>query len=619
MHTHALIALSGILLVGILCQWIAWRVKLPAILFLLLSGILVGPVVRFLNPDVLFGDMLFPFISLAVAVILFEGSLTLKFQDIPGLQKVIRNMITVGAMITLLITAVATRLLLDFSWEVSFLFGALMVVTGPTVIMPMLRTVRPKENLAHILRWEGILIDPIGATLAVLVFQFIVAGGVQDGITDMLLVFSRILAIGGILGCVSGYLFGLVMRRHWIPHYLANFAALALVCTIFALSDSLEPESGLLSVTVMGIWLANTKGVELDQILDFKEHLSVVLISMLFIILAARMDLSVFTTLGWPALALFGVIQFLSRPITAQVSAYGSKLSMAERHFLAWIAPRGIIAAAISAVFAIKLESLGYFEAPKLVPLTFMVIVGTVLLQSATARPIAKLLKVAEPEPKGFLIVGADKVARAVAEELKENGFPVQLTDQNWENVMAARMAGLRVYWGNPVSEHAERHLSLIGIGRLLALSQSRELNALAAQYYRMEFGSANVFSIRTRRPEDPENGAKSSIRASGRQLFGEDVTYDTLADLIEKGAELKTTPLTDKFTFELYMDQCEEKRIPLFAVTPGGRIHLFTAEREFTPKAEWRIIGIAACMPLPDEGRRLKTGKPPAPSGAER
>jgi len=599
MHGLELAALSGILVIGILCQWIAWRVKLPAILFLLLCGILVGPVLRYLEPDALFGNMLFPFISLAVAVILFEGSLTLRFQDISGLRKVVRNMITIGAVLTWGITAVATRILMGFSWEIAFLFGALMVVTGPTVIVPMLRTVRPNANLSNILRWEGILIDPIGATLAVLVFQFIVAVGLQDGIADMVAVFGKILLIGGVLGSICGFIFSVALRKHWIPSFLHNFSALALVCAAFAISDTLEPESGLLTVTVMGVWLANSKGVEVVDILDFKEHLSMVLISMLFIILAARMELSVFNDLGVSALILFGVLQFVARPISAQVSAFGSKLTGAERHFLSWIAPRGIVAAAISAVFAIKLESLGYPEAQQLVPLTFVMIVGTVLLQSFTARPIARWLKVAEPDPKGFLIVGADILSRNIATCLVENGFRVQLTDQNWNNVMAARMEGLPAYWGNPVSEHAERHLNLVGVGRLLALSSNKELNALAAQHYRIEFGASNVFTVRNRQPDDSVETAKSTFRLSGRPLFDEKVTYKSLMELVEGGAELKTTPLTEKFTFEDYLDQCEEKRIPLFAITPGGSLRIFTGDEDFTPKTDWRIVGTATCVPL--------------------
>lgn len=593
MHEHGLVTLSAIFLIGMGCQWIAWRVKLPAILFLLLSGILAGPITHFLHPDQLFGNLLFPFISLAVAVILFEGSLTLKFQDIPGLEKVIRNMITFGAAITWLITAVATRWLLHFSWEISLLFGALMVVTGPTVIVPMLRTVRPKENVAHILRWEGILIDPIGATLAVLVYQFIISEGIQGGFFNGIIVFGKILAIGCLLGSVSGYLFGLILRRHWIPQYLHNFAALTLVCSIFALSDTLEAESGLLSVTVMGIFLANMKGIELDEILDFKENLSILLISILFIVLAARMNLEDFVKLGWPALGVFCAIQFLSRPLNAQISSIGSKLSMAERHLLAWIAPRGIVAAAISALFAIKLESIGYQQAAQLVPMTFMVIIGTVLLQSATAGPIARWLKVAEPEPKGFLIIGSDSVARAIAKALQENGFRVLLADHNWDNIKTAKMEGLPTYWGNPVSEHAERHLSLIGIGRLLALSPNRELNALAAKHYRMEFGLNNIFSIGLNRTQNKSADTKLDYKHSGQRLFQETITHENLLSFLANGLEIKTTLLTDKFSYEDYLRKTEKRRIPLFAIDTKERVYLLTSERELIPKANWRIAGL--------------------------
>ncbi|MEJ2097665.1 MAG: cation:proton antiporter [Deltaproteobacteria bacterium] len=594
MHSNALVLISAILLTGIACQWVAWRVKLPAILFLLFSGIIAGPVLGWLQPDRLFGNFLFPFISLAVAVILFEGSLTLKFHEVFGLEKVIRNMITFGAGVTWIITALAARLLLHFSWEVSFLFGALMVVTGPTVIVPMLRTVRPKEAVSHILRWEGILIDPIGATLAILVFEFIVAGGKSSGFSAGLLAFAKITVIGIVLGAAGGYLFGYILRRNWIPRYLQNYAALALACSVFTLSDILEAESGLLTVTVMGIWMANMKGIDLDELLDFKESLSVLLISMLFIILAARMDMAAFLNLGWPALGVFGVIQFLARPLNVQVSAIGSKLSMAERHLLAWIAPRGIVAAAISSLFALKLDAAGFSQASQMVPLTFMIIIGTVLLQSATARPIAKVLNVAEPEPRGFLIIGADAVARGIAEALQHNNYNVLLADQNWENIMQAKMKGFATYWGNPASEHAERHLSLIGIGRLLALSSNRELNALAAQHYRLEFGHNNIYRIRTRRQDNqpPENKVVS--KWSGRHLFGETTTHDALAKILVSGGELNTTPLTDKFSFKNYLEQRRPQRIPLFAVDPDGCIHPFTSEAAIVPKAGWRVIGIS-------------------------
>jgi CPA1 family monovalent cation:H+ antiporter len=598
MSEHAILSLSLILLAGIACQWLAWRVKYPAIIFLLAAGIVAGPVMEWLEPDELFGDLLFPFVSLAVAVILFEGSLTLKLQNIPGLERVIRNLITIGAFISWMGTALATRYLLDFSWNVSFLFGALMVVTGPTVITPLLRTVRPKENVAHILQWEGILIDPLGAFLAVLVFEFILAGGAKGGFAAGLIIFGKMVLIGVLLGAVSGYCFAFLLRKYWIPQYLKNYASLALVCVVFAISNLLEPESGLLTVTVLGIWLANTKGLELDDILDFKENLSILLISMLFIILAARMDLSAFRDLGWPAVAVFAVIQFLIRPISVHLCALRSKLSMNERHLLSWIAPRGIVAAAISALFAIKLQAVGYPSAAAMVPLTFMVIIGTVLLQSMTAGPLARFLKVAEPESNGFLIVGANRLAQVIAVELQKNGVRTFLTDQNWSAVTEARLKGLAAYWGNPVSEHAERHIDLIGIGHLLAVSPQIELNALAAQYYRLEFAPRNIFMIRNSEPTAGKAEAKTAFKYGGRTVFGESLTYQDLSRILEQGAEMKTTLLTEEFSYENYLEQSPEKRIPLFAIDANKRVQVFTAEPEFQPKAGWKIVSLAEVVP---------------------
>ena len=594
MNEHISLTIAAVLMVAIVCQWVAWRIKLPAIIFLLLAGIVAGPLTGLLDPDALLGDMLFPIVSLSVAVILFEGSLTLKFDEIRGLVRVIRNMITFGMAVTWIITTVATRLALGFSWEVCLLFGALMTVTGPTVIVPMLRAVRPTAAVANILRWEGILIDPIGATLAVLVFEFVVAGQGSGGFSTSAGVFAKILLIGFLVGAAVAQGFGVVLRRHWLPMYLHNVAALCLVTAAFVVSNHLEDEAGLLTVVVMGVWLANMKGVDLDEILDFKESLSILLISVLFVLLAARIDLEAFARLGWPAAAVFASIQFLARPLNAQVSALGSDLSWAERHLLAWIAPRGIVAAAISALFALKLEPLGYADARFLVPLTFAIIIGTVLLQSLTARPIARWLKVAEPEPKGMLIVGANAVAVAVGQELVENGFRVLMTDDNWRNIAEAKMAGLPTYYGNPVSEHAERHLDLVGIGRVLALTPRADLNALVMQHYRLEFGPAQVFRIQTR---TSGRGAetKTTLRRDGRRLFGQEVTFAGLARMLAGGAELRTTTLTEAFSFADYLSGPQGHRLPLFAIDPADRLHVFTLDAAPSPTAGWKVIGLTA------------------------
>lgn len=594
MNEHLMLAVAAILALGAACQWIAWRVKLPAILFLLAAGVVVGPTAHWLDPDAVFGDLLFPFISLAVAVILFEGSLTLKFSEIPGLGSVIRNLITFGVLVTLGITAVATRLLLGFPWELAFLFGSIMVVTGPTVIAPMLRTVRPRENVGQVLLWEGILIDPVGATLAVLMFQFIISEGSGGGLWAGTVVFAKVVAIGLALGSAAGYFLGTVLRRYLIPQYLHNVVTLALVCGVFAVSNAFQAESGLLTVTVMGIWLANMDIVELEDILAFKESLGLLLISTLFILLAARMNLHGFVTLGWKALGVFLAIQFLARPISAQVCSLGSKLTAGERHLLAWIAPRGIVAAAISALFAIKLQAAGIAQAPQMVPLAFSVILGTILLQSFTAAPLARRLGVRDPDPEGFLIVGANTVAQAIAAELVKQGVRVMLADQDWSDVRAARMQGLPAYWGNPVSEHADRHLDLTGIGQLLALTPQVENNALVAHYYRTEFEPEAIFSVRNNQPGSAAPPEKRRFKFVGRYLFAENAGFDELQARVARGARVRTTVLTEEFSYDQYKRQQEEQgRLPLFAIAPDARVHVFTDKSDFTPKAGWKILAL--------------------------
>lgn len=591
--------LSLVIFTGIFCQWLAWRVKLPAILFLLCTGILAGPVLGWLDSDALFGDLLFPFISLSVAIILFEGSLTLQFHQIAGLRKVIRNMVSVGAVITWLITSATTHYALEFSWELSFLFGAITVVTGPTVIVPLLRTVRPSAPVANILRWEGIVIDPIGAIMAVLVYEFILLGAGSNAMSHTFLAFGKMIAIGLTLGSGSAYLYATLLRRHWLPEFLHNVSTLAMVIMVFTLSNTLHDESGLLTVTIMGMWLANSKDVPINEILNFKESLSVLLISVLFIVLAARLDFHMFVQLGWPALFVFLSIQFLSRPLSVVISSFGSTLSWPERHLLAWIAPRGIVAAAISALFAIRLEESGYTEASLLVPLTFMVIIGTVGLQSTTAGFIARWLGVAEPDPKGFLIIGANRVARAIAQALKEHEFRVILIDTSWEKISMARMEGLHTYYGQPVSEHADHHLDLVGIGRMLGLSPRGSLNSLACMYYRMELGYNAVYALQTEKEKDIAEDRKSGSARKWATLFAKEVTFSSLMAGLHEGWSIRSTMLTESFTYEDYLSTYRKRAIPLFALSPNGTVKIFTVEKQPVPAAGWTLLSFVAPQEL--------------------
>lgn len=590
--------LAAIAIASIACQWIAWRVRLPAILFLLGAGMLAGPVTGLINPDQLFGDLLFPMVSLSVAVILFEGSLTLDLDEIKGLGTVVRRLVTVGAMITWGVVALSAHHLLGFPWDISLLFGALVVVTGPTVIVPMLRTVRPNATVSSILRWEGIVIDPIGALLAVLVYEFILSSTLSEaGWASTLLVFGKVVGVGLILGLTSGYAMGEVLRRHLLPEYLHNLATLALVFGAFSLSNILAHESGLLAVTVMGMVMANMRGVHMREILNFKESLSVLLISGLFILLAARVDFSQFALLGWGAVLVLLVLQFIARPLAVLVATAGSTLNWRERAILSWIGPRGIVAAAVSALFALRMEQAGYPDAELLVPLTFAIIIGTVVLQSATASPLAKWLKVTEPEPTGFLVVGANSVARAIAQALRRRDIRVLLTDSNWENISAARMEGLPVYFGNPVSDHADRHLDLVGIGRVLGLSPQRELNVIASMRYKRDFGANRVYVLLTSQDKRGSDKHQVGLEHRGYTLFSEDMTYSKFASQLARGHEIRSTRLSDEFDFSAYRARYPEC-VPLFAMDHKGQLEAFVSGGSMRPVAGWTVISLLPPAP---------------------
>ncbi|MDO7597121.1 MAG: sodium:proton antiporter [Pseudomonadota bacterium] len=598
MHQEAVIALSVIGIVAIFCQWFAWWVKLPAIVFLLIAGIILGPLTGWLNPGQLFGDLLFPMVSLAVAIILFEGSLTLKFHEIRGLQKVVRNMLTIGVAITWASITLATHYLLDFAWSLSLLFGAMMVVTGPTVIVPMLRTVRPNATISNILRWEGIVIDPLGAILAVLVFEVIVSMQLQGhaSFSHTVYMFGQTLFLGSAIGGIVAYLFGLVLRKHLMPEYLHNVATLCLVFGVFALSNYLSEESGLLAVTVMGIWLANMKNVPVEDILDFKESLSILLISGLFILLAARLEFEQFEALGIGALVVFLLIQFVIRPIKVFVSTIGSDLTWQEKTLISWIGPRGIVAAAVTALFAIRLQEIGVEHAELLVPLAFTIIIGTVILQGATAKFIAQKLGVANPDDSGFLIIGANPTAIVIAKALNENGYRTRLTDSSWTNAKAARMEGLDTYYGNAVSDHADRHLDLVGLGQVLTLTPQKELNALAGLRFRSEFGSNHVYTLGTE-IEKEKDGTDQKSRTKATHgyhvLFGNEITFSKLASLIAQGAKAKRTKLSESFDYEAYKEQYGKRATPLFAINDKKRLYFFTASDSIVPEQGWTILSL--------------------------
>lgn len=591
MHAPDIITLCGILIAGFACQWVAWRLRVPAILFLLVAGIAAGPVLGLLNPDDLLGDLMLTFVSIAVAIILFEGSLTLKISELGGRGSVVRNLVTLGVLVTWAGSALAAHFLLGWDVYLAALFGAIVTVSGPTVVMPLLRTVRPVSSVSSVLRWEAILIDPLGAILGLLVFDFIVASQAGGGLSAALRTVTVMVAAGTTLGAAGGYLFGLALRRRMIPDFLRDYSGLAAALAVFAAAEAIRGESGLLAVTVMGIWLANMRDVDLDDILDFKESLTLLLVAGLFIILAARLDLAALQAIGWGALGVLLVLQLIAGPLRALLCAWGSSLSIREQLFLGWVFPRGIVAAAISALFALRLEATGYEGADGLVPLVFTVIIGTVVIQSLTTAAVARWLGVAEPPPTGVLIAGANTLGLAIARALRERDIPVLVADSHWESIRDARMEGLPTFFGSAVSAYADNNIDLSGLGNLLALTRRAGFNELACVRYAEEFGRDHVFTVQL--AADGKHRKHSiSGEQGGRMLYGGEHSLTPLLERLEAGAQIKSTELTEEFDLDSYQQKFPDK-LPVFFVDPSGYVRFPMPDNKIKPIAGWVVAAI--------------------------
>ncbi len=594
MFESILLGLAGILVLGVAAEWLAWRVHLPTIFVLLLFGVIAGPATGLLNPDVLFGDLLMPLVSLCVAVILFEGGLTLRFRELRSEGRVVWLLITVGVLITWLLAAMAAWLFLGLELRLAALLGAILVVTGPTVIIPLLAHVRPRGRVASILKWEGITIDPVGATLAVLVFEALFMHSGSGATTFVAVGVVRTLVLGCVVGTASGAVLVVVLRRHWIPEHLHSPLSLAVVLGSFTASNVLQHESGLLTVTLMGALLANQRYVDVRHVVEFKENLRVLLLSSLFIILAARLDPNRLSDLGLGSAVFLAALMLVVRPVSVFVCTLGSGLNWRERVFLAYLAPRGVVAAAVTSVFALRLADEGVVQAEIMVPATFMVIAGSVAVYAITARPVTRLLQLALPRPTGVVIVGAHRLGRAVGRALKAEGIPILLIDRNWGNLRAARMENLATFHGDVLSEHVLNEADLSEMGKLLAMTANDEVNSLGALHFSEKFGKVGVYQLPVERTDQP--GMDSMTPAPylrGQILFSADATYENLAQRVVKGATIKSTKLGEKFTYDDFRATYGDTATPLFLVSERGELRVVMENTEIDPRPGEKIIAL--------------------------
>ena len=582
------LALASVAVMGWLAQWVAWRTRVPVIVLLMLLGLLAGPVLGLARPSEQFGDLLPSFVKLGVAVILFEGGLRLHFHELAQAAAGVRRLVTIGTGLTLVVGSAAAHLVGGLPWPVAWLFGAIIVVTGPTVIIPLLRQARLKRQPASYLKWEGIINDPIGAILAVLLFQYIVHAG--DIPLPALLARQGLgLLVAALLGAGSAYGLGLLFRRGYVPEYLKGPGTLSTVLGVFVLADQVLPESGLLAATILGMVLGNIRLPGIDEIRRFKEYVVVLLVSAVFLVLTADIDPVILLHLDWRSGALLAAVLLVVRPISVFGATMGTDMSRANRLLLAWIAPRGIVAASMAGLFGWRLQQQGYAEAALLLPLVFALILLSVTAHSLTIGWLARKLGLSARSQNGILLAGASPWSTGLAQVVRKTGLPCMIADTSWNRLQGPRLTGIPTYFGELITEEAERSLEFTELGYLVAATDNDAYNSLLCGHFATEVGRHHVFQLA------PLPTAKESRRhyprtIRGLILSGPRATYEDLQAKWYHNWTFQTTQLTDTFSAEDWLASVPKGSLPILCLQEG-QVQLHSPESPIKPKPDALIV----------------------------
>lgn len=609
-ESHLLLVLFLIVALGVGAQWLAWRLQWPAIVLLCAFGVLAGPVAGWVVPSRDLGELVEPVIKLCVAVILFEGGLSLRLHELREAGEGVRRLIFPALPLNWLFGTLAAHYIGGLDWAVALVFGAIIVVTGPTVILPLLRQAGLRRRPAAYLKWEGIINDPIGALLAVLVFQYFSEAQERSGFSLVLgLALGAAVAIA--LGWGAARLTALAFARGWVPEYLKPPVLLVAVFSVFILANAAHEESGLLATTAMGMTLANLAMADIEELRRFKEYLTVLLVSTVFILITSNLKSDTLLLLDWHAVALIAAVLFLVRPAAIFLSTLGSDLNWRERLLLGWIAPRGIVAAAVAGLFGPALLASGYEDAALLVPLIFALIITTVVAHGFSLGWIARRLGMASADRRGLMIVGVTPWSLELARTLKSLEVPVLMVDSSWHHLRPARLSGLNYFYGEILSEVAEERLDLSDVGYLLAVTDNDAYNALVCSRFVAALGRERVFQLTTTLGDDPKRMHRT---LRGRALFGKDASYDLLMQRYYQGWRFLKTPITEGFSAKDYFGSVGEEAMPFLLIRASGNLLLRHGDKSLKP--EPGDVMVAFVPPALLEARRSNRQEAQAAGG---
>ncbi|MCZ4351429.1 sodium:proton antiporter [Roseovarius aestuarii] len=581
-------ALVGALGVG--AQWLAWRLRMPAIVLMLAAGLIIGPGLGLFDPARDIGPLMGPMISIAVAIILFEGGMSLNLHTLREAAGGVKRLVFVGAPLGWLTSALALHYVAGLGWASSTVFGGIMIVTGPTVIAPLLRQARLAKRPAQLLQWEAIVNDPIGALAAVLAFEVVLIWAAGGTAMDTVWTMARGIAVASAMGLVAGWLLAEGFRRGRVPEYMKVPVLFAALLLVFALSDHVLHESGLLAVTIMGFYIANAGLPSYAELRRFKEHATILLVSGVFILLAASMSLERLADLGWSTVAFIIVVIGVVRPMTVMVSLAFSDVPMRDRLLVAFTGPRGVVLVAVAGLFSERLVAAGIEDATILTPLAFALVAATVVLHGFSLRPLGRVLGLAGGDMPGVIFAGGSQFATSFAEALRKLDVPVLITDPNRARLRSAREAGVPIYVGDILSHGAESGVDFISFGRLIATSDNDAYNTLVATDLAPEFDRANVFQLKRAKQDHQRHALPATL---GGRVICDGLRYLEIAQRMAQDWSVRSTELSVEYDLEQWRLNNPDS-IPLAEVVKGKSMRLLDAEAKLRASAGTQIVALS-------------------------